>query len=424
MYDTEKKAEKAMLVSVNIKGVDREQATEYFEELAFLVKTAGAEVVYKVYQELPKINKATCLGSGKIIELKKIIEEKEITLVVFDDDLTPMQNRNLLKELNVKVLDRSYIILDIFASRAKTQEAKIQVELAHLQYMLPRLTRLWTHLSKQVGGIGSTRGTGETQIETDRRLIRERIQLFKQKLEIINTQKNQQRKGRTEFIRFALVGYTNAGKSTLMKTITSENVYIEDQLFATLDTTVRAFELPDGTPALLSDTVGFIRKLPTHLIASFRSTLAETCEADILIHVIDISHKSFREQIKAVNDTLVSLNIIDKPTILVFNKIDLIEDMEIITALSKEFKNSIFISAKIGINISNLLEVLKNISDINSKKINLFIPYSDMHIINKIYDKTEVLQREDKESGIYLTIKVKSDNTDYFNNLYKKYFVK
>ena len=221
MYEVEQKAERTMLVSVNIKGTDREQANEYLEELEFLVETAGAEVVYKVYQELPKINRATCLGTGKIQELKEIIKEKEITLVVFDDDLTPMQNKNLVNEFQVKVLDRSGIILDIFASRAKSQEAKMQVELAHLQYMLPRLTRMWTHLSKQQGGIGGNKGIGETQIETDRRLIRERIQFFKDKLTDIDIQKSQQRKGRSEFVRYALVGYTNAGKSTLMKTLTS-----------------------------------------------------------------------------------------------------------------------------------------------------------------------------------------------------------
>ena len=424
MYEVEQKAERTMLVSVNIKGTDREQANEYLEELEFLVETAGAEVVYKVYQELPKINRATCLGTGKIQELKEIIKEKEITLVVFDDDLTPMQNKNLVNEFQVKVLDRSGIILDIFASRAKSQEAKMQVELAHLQYMLPRLTRMWTHLSKQQGGIGGNKGIGETQIETDRRLIRERIQFFKDKLTDIDRQKSQQRKGRSEFVRYALVGYTNAGKSTLMKTLTSEDVYIENQLFATLDTTVRTFELPDGTPALLSDTVGFIRKLPTHLIASFRSTLAETCEADILIHVVDISHKSFRDQIKAVNDTLLSLNIKDKPILLVFNKIDLLEDMEIITAISKEFKNSIFISAKREINIPNLLQALKDLSDINSKTVEMFIPYADAYIIGKLYDKCEILKREDGDTGTTLIIKIKSDNIDYFLNTYNKYIIK
>lgn len=424
MYEVEKAAEKTMLISVNVKGTNREEAKEHLEELAFLVKTAGADVVYKVYQELPKLNHATCIGSGKIKEIKEIIEEKEITLVVFDDDLTPMQNRNLVRELNVKVLDRSGIILDIFASRAKTQEAKLQVELAQLQYLLPRLTRLWTHLSKQFGGIGSLRGPGETQIETDRRLIRERIQIFKEKIKDIEIQKTQQRKGRDNFPRFALIGYTNAGKSTLMKTITNEAVYIEDQLFATLDTTVRAFELPSGTVALLSDTVGFIRKLPTHLIASFRSTLAEAREADILVHVIDISHPSFREQIKAVEETLDYLKISDKPTIMVFNKIDLLEDMEITTAIAKEYPNSVFIGAKRGINIFNLLTVFQTLADKNCSELQLFIPYSDTQVLGKIYDKFEIIERNDEDDGTRLLIKVKEELLNYFNNYFSNYIIK
>lgn len=424
MHEVESTPEKTLLISVVTKGSNRESAMENIEELAFLVETTGAEVVYKIYQELPKLNRATCIGSGKVLEIKELISEKNITLVVFDDDLTPMQNRNLMKALNVKVTDRSGIILDIFASRAKTIEAKTQVELAQMQYLLPRLTRLWTHLSKQFGGVGTTsRGPGETQIETDRRLLRERIQFLKQKLEEINTQKAQQRKGRGAFSRFALVGYTNAGKSTLMKALTNADVYIEDELFATLDTTVRSFELPGGETVLLSDTVGFIRKLPTHLVASFRSTLAEAREADVLIHVVDISHPQFREQIKAVNYTLESLDIIDKPVVLVLNKIDKLDDMNIALSVAKEFEHSILVEAKRGVNILALLDLLKKINDENSSKIQLFVPYSHSHILGKIYEKAEILERIDEDDGTRFFLKVQSDTVGYFTNTFGAFFV-
>ncbi len=422
MYETNDKPERTLIISANIKGHNREQALEYLDELEFLIKTAGAEVVQKIYQELPKLNKATCVGSGKVEEIKEIIKEDDISLIVFDDDLTPMQNKNLVKELNTKVLDRSGIILDIFASRAKTQEAKTQVELAHMQYMLPRLTRLWTHLSKQFGGIGS-RGPGETQIETDRRLLRERIQILKHKLDEIAVQQFQQRKSREAFPRFALVGYTNAGKSTLMKTLTGANVYVEDKLFATLDTTVRVFELPGGEKALLSDTVGFIRKLPANLVASFRSTLAEAKEADFLVHVVDVSQKRFREQIAVVNDTLQSLKIENKPTILVFNKIDNLEESADIAIIQNEYPDAIFIGAKQGLNINLLLDTFKKFNDHQSSYVQMFVPYSEMQIIGKIYGKAEILERNDHDDGIFLRLKIQKDIFGIFQNHYSKYFI-
>ena len=298
---TGKKIENAVAISVNKKGGDRELAMEHLDELEFLAETAGAKVIEKVYQELPRKNKATVIGKGKVQEVLELIQDENIELVIFDDDLSPAQVKNLEKAWNVKVLDRSGIILDIFCERAQTVEAKTQVELAQLQYLMPRLTRMWTHLSKQYGGIGS-KGPGETQIETDRRIIRTKIEKLKSKLEVIDKQNAQKRKNRTSTPRFALVGYTNAGKSTLMKAITNSEVYIQDELFATLDTTVRGFELPNGQEAILSDTVGFIRKLPTHLVASFRSTLAETSESDIILHVVDVSHYNYKDQIQVVDE--------------------------------------------------------------------------------------------------------------------------
>jgi GTP-binding protein HflX len=420
MHETERKPDRTILIAATLKGKNREQTQEYLKELETLCENDGAEIVQKIVQELPKLNNATCIGKGKIEELKEIIEDENIQLIVFDDELSPMQNRNLIKELNIKVMDRSGIILDIFAERAKTTEAKVQVELAHLQYMLPRLTRLWTHLSKQYGGVGTNaKGPGETQIETDRRLVRERILLLKKKLKEVEIQKNTQRKGRDAFPRFALVGYTNAGKSTLMKTLTQADVYIEDKLFATLDTTVRAFELPNSEKVLLSDSVGFMSKLPTHLIASFRSTLAEAKEADFIVHTIDVSHPNFKEQIKVVDETLSSLNITDQPIIHVFNKIDKLEDKEILQYLEKDFANPIFISAKNSINIDKLLEKFSELTEKLHKIINIFIPYSQMNSINKIYSNSEILESEDNDAGIELKIRVKNENLNLFSEYLK-----
>ena len=424
MHETELKPDKTIIAAVNIKGKNRDITQDNLKELALLCKTAGAEVVQKITQELPKINNATYIGSGKIEEIKEIIKEKDISLIVFDDELSPMQNRNLMKELNIKVSDRSGIILEIFANHAKSQEAKTQVDLAYLQYMLPRLTRLWTHLSRQYGGVGTNaKGPGETQIETDRRLLRDRIQFLKGKLKEVEVQKNTQRKGRSELTRFALVGYTNAGKSTLMKALTQADVYIEDKLFATLDTTVRAFELPSGEKSLLSDTVGFIRKLPAHLVASFRSTLAEAKEADFIVNVIDVSHFNFENHIEVVAQTLDSLGITDKPTIHIFNKIDLLEEKFILERLEKEYSNPIFISAKNGINVEEVLNVFMKLNDELSKVIKLFVPYSKMHLISKIYDNSEVLERIEGDEGIALQLKVKNEMSGLFENLYKEFYV-
>lgn len=309
-----------MLVGVITPNETDERTKEYLEELQFLVDTAGAETVKIFTQKLQKPDRATFVGSGRLEDIKAFVTEEEIDIVVFDDELTPSQLRNIENELQVKILDRNNLILDIFAGRAQTAQAKAQVELAQLQYLLPRLTRLWTHLERQKGGIGM-RGPGESQIETDRRLILNKIALLKEKLKHIDRQNETQRKNRNQMVRAALVGYTNVGKSTIMNLISKSEVFAENKLFATLDTTVRKVVI-ENVPFLLSDTVGFIRKLPHHLVECFKSTLDEVREADILIHVVDISHPYFEDQIRAVNDTLKDIGAIDKQTITVFNKMD------------------------------------------------------------------------------------------------------
>ena len=314
--------ERAVLVGLITPDVTYDQAYEYLEELAFLAKTAGAEPLRNFTQRLPHPDNKTFIGKGKIEEVKLYVEENEIEAIIFDDDLTPSQIRNLesLFEGGCKILDRSSLILDIFASRAQTAQARTQVELAQYQYLLPRLTRMWTHLERQKGGIGM-RGPGETQIETDRQIVRDKIALLKQKLQKIDKQSSTRRKGREHLIRVALVGYTNAGKSTLMNKLAKSEVFVENKLFATLDTTVRKVVI-ENLPFLLTDTVGFIRKLPHQLVESFKSTLDEVREADFMIHVVDISNPNFEDHIDVVNKTLAELGVNDKPMLLVFNKID------------------------------------------------------------------------------------------------------
>ncbi|ASS49988.1 MAG: GTPase HflX [Candidatus Fluviicola riflensis] len=312
--------ERCVLVGIITSSTTEEQSREYLDELEFLAETAGAMSVKRFVQKLPLPNARTFVGTGKLEEIREYIKEHEIDLVIFDDELSPSQLRNIEKELECKVLDRNILILDIFASRARSSHAKTQVELAQMQYMLPRLKRLWTHLERQKGGIG-LRGPGESQIETDRRIVKDRIALLKEKLKDIDKQMSVQRGNRGQLVRVALVGYTNVGKSTLMNLLSKSDVFAENKLFATLDTTVRKVVI-DNLPFLLTDTVGFIRKLPHQLVESFKSTLDEVREADLLIHVVDISHPNFEDHIKVVQETLLELDNSDKPTILVFNKID------------------------------------------------------------------------------------------------------
>ena len=314
--------ERAILIGLITPDVTQEQAYEYLDELAFLADTAGAKPVRNFTQKLPHPDNKTFLGKGKIEEVRLFAEEEEIKLIIFDDDLNPSQIRNIERIFGeeTKVLDRSNLILDIFASRAQTAQARTQVELAQYQYLLPRLTRMWTHLERQKGGIGM-RGPGETQIETDRRIIKDKIALLKKKLEKIDKQSFTRRKGRQDMIRVALVGYTNAGKSTLMNTLAKSDIFAENKLFATLDTTVRKVVI-GNLPFLLTDTVGFIRKLPHQLVESFKSTLDEVRESDLLVHVVDISNPNFEDQLETVNKTIIELGVTDKPTLIVFNKID------------------------------------------------------------------------------------------------------
>ncbi|MCX6167348.1 MAG: GTPase HflX [Sphingobacteriales bacterium] len=325
-YDTAIKPERAVLVGIITPGQSDAQTREYLEELEFLVATAGGETIYSFTQRMQRPDRATFVGTGKLEEIKDYIKAEEIDIVVFDDELSPSQLRNIENELQIKILDRSNLILDIFAKRAQTSQAKTQVELAQLQYMLPRLTRLWTHLERQKGGIGM-RGPGETQIETDRRIILNKISLLKERLDEIDKQNATQRKNRHQLVRVALVGYTNVGKSTIMNMLSKSEVFAENKLFATLDTTVRKVVI-DNLPFLLSDTVGFIRKLPHHLVECFKSTLDEVREADILIHVVDISHPNFEDHMNTVNETLKELGAIDKEIITVFNKIDAYQNLE------------------------------------------------------------------------------------------------
>jgi GTP-binding protein HflX len=319
-YDTAVKQERAVLVGVITPNENAEMAQEYLAELEFLVETAGGITVKTFTQKMLRPERSTFVGTGKLEEIRDYVKSEEIDIVVFDDGLSPSQLRNIENELGVKILDRNNLILDIFAARAQTSQARSQVELAQLQYLLPRLTRLWTHLERQKGGIGM-RGPGESQIETDRRIILTKISLLKEKLKLIDRQNETQRKNRGQLIRAALVGYTNVGKSTIMNMISKSEVFAENKLFATLDTTVRKVVI-DNLPFLLSDTVGFIRKLPHHLVECFKSTLDEVREADILIHVVDVSHPNFEDQIRTVNETLKELGAIDKQMITVFNKMD------------------------------------------------------------------------------------------------------
>ncbi|MBP5372547.1 MAG: GTPase HflX [Bacteroidales bacterium] len=320
-FSTEIEPETAVIVGVMLPNQTELQVREYLDELAFLAETAGIVVQKQFLQKLPQAISKTFIGSGKIEEINLYLKDNDVDMVIFDDELAPTQLRNLEKELNHPIVDRTKLILDIFSQRAQTAYAKTQVEMARLQYMLPRLTRMWTHLDRQHGGGTTSRGMGESQIEVDRRIIQSRIAFLKDELAKINRQMVTQRKNRQSLIRVALVGYTNVGKSTLMNLISKSEVLAENKLFATLDTTVRKVVI-DNLPFLLSDTVGFIRKLPTTLVESFKSTLDEVREADLLLHVVDVSHKNFQEQIQVVSQTIADIGAGDKPVILVFNKID------------------------------------------------------------------------------------------------------
>lgn len=387
----ENHTERAILIGVISQYQPEEKLEEYLDELDFLAETAGASTIRRFSQKLDKPNPKTLLGSGKVSEIADFIKDHEIDLAIFDDELTPSQLKNIEKIFNCKVLDRTNLILDIFASRAQTSYARTQVELAQYQYLLPRLTNMWTHLSKQKGGIGM-KGPGEREIETDRRIIRDKISLLKTKLEKIDKQMAVQRGNRGSMIRVALVGYTNVGKSTLMNLLSKSEVFAENKLFATLDTTVRKVVL-ENLPFLLTDTVGFIRKLPTQLVESFKSTLDEVREADVLVHVVDISHPNFEEHIETVNNTIAEIDGREKPTIMVFNKIDQYsyqkkeeDDLSPITKqnytledwkrtwFGRADQNAVFISAK---NRENIDELKNRIYDLVAELHAIRFPYNN-----------------------------------------------
>ncbi len=395
-------SERAVLVGLITPAQNEIKANEYLDELAFLADTAGAVTAGRFLQKLNGPDSRTFVGKGKLEEIKKFVEDNEIGMAIFDDDLSSKQVANIERELQIKILDRTSLILDIFAKRAQTANAKTQVELAQYQYLLPRLTRMWTHLERQRGGIGM-RGPGETQIETDRRIILDKIARLKNELKDIDRQKSMQRKNRGKLTRVALVGYTNVGKSTLMNLLSKSDVFAENKLFATLDTTVRKVII-DNLPFLLTDTVGFIRKLPTHLVDSFKSTLDEVRDADILVHVVDISHPNFEEQIEVVNRTLAEVcDGADKPMIMVFNKIDAfsytpkddddltprtrenipLEELEA-SWMSRLGDDAVFISAKKGINIDELKQKIYE----RAKQVHLTrFPYNDF--LFQKYDETD-----------------------------------
>ena len=407
----QKVVERALLVAIIKGNVDSEIVKEHLDELEELASTAGAETIRKIVQARHSTDPAFYIGKGKAEELVNVVEDENIDIVIFDDDLTPTQVRNLERTFNRKIIDRSGLILDIFASRAKTKEAKTQVELAQLQYLLPRLTRAWTHLSKQYGGIG-TKGPGETQIETDRRIIRTKISQLKQNLKKIESQRNTQTQGRKDFIRVCLAGYTNAGKSTLFNRLTESGVLAEDKLFATLDSTTRALNLNKKNKILLSDTVGFIRKLPAHLVASFKSTLNEVRDADVILHVVDISHPYFEDHIKVVEDTLKDI-ISDKKTIFrIFNKTDLLNDRQKISYVINTFENSLIISAEKGINISTLIETLTKLNENTFVEENIDLNLEDSKTAAKIHTLAEVLDTKYDDSKIHIKYKTDRHNSD------------
>jgi GTP-binding protein HflX len=410
MIETTKR-EQAIVVGLVRGHTRKEVVAEYLEELILLADTAGADVRHMIIQERESIDPATFIGSGKVEEIGRLVEREQLQLVLFDDDLSPVQVRNLEKHIKCKIVDRTGLILDIFASRAKSKEAMTQVELAQLQYMLPRLTRQWTHLSKQYGGIG-TKGPGETQIETDRRAIRSRITLLKEKLEQIAKERQVQRKARKYYTRVAMVGYTNAGKSTLFKHLSGAEVLVEDRLFATLDTTVRLVRLSAGTKVLLSDTVGFIRKLPPHLIASFKSTLSEVVEADVLLHVVDVSHPRFEEQIQVVKATLDELNASGKPTVLVFNKIDKLSDRSGLFDIQKSYENAVFISATRGINLNALKEKLLGIVEEGMVEHTIVFKPADYKKLSHLHEIAEVLSREYVDNRVKVVVRVSQKNEE------------
>jgi len=402
------KLENAILVGVGLRSAGKIELRESLKELQQLALTAGAKVTQILHQQLNSINPATYIGKGKVSELSDMVKKNDCELVIFDDELSPAQSSALEKKLKCAVIDRTGLILDIFAIHARTKEAKLQVELAQNNYLLPRLTGQWTHLERQEGAIGA-RGPGETQLETDRRAVRKRIAKLEKDLKRIESQRKVRIAGRKGFKLVATIGYTNAGKSTLLNALSGADTLVEDKLFATLDTTVRKVKLKNGIEILLSDTVGFIRKLPHDLVASFKSTLSESIEADILLHVVDASHPNFKAQIEAVMAVLNEIEIADKPMIIVFNKVDKIRYEERKSALRKNYPESIMISALTGAGLQDLkLKILDIITKSHVTKT-VSIPQIDGKLLAYIYSSSNVLKQSEVGDEIILTFEAPND---------------
>lgn len=416
MIVNEENRERAILVGIERRG-RRWEVNDHLDELEQLADTADANVIERVVQARDRIDPAFMIGRGKIKELGQMAKYLDSDLIIFDDDLSPAQAKNIENICKSKIIDRSGLILDIFAKHARTKEARTQVELAQLNYLLPRLTRQWTHLSRQVGGIG-VRGPGETQLEVDRRLIRKRISLLETELEKISKQRKIRRKRRKDIFKIALVGYTNVGKSTLINSLTDAEVRVENQLFATLDSTIRSMENQEKT--LLIDTVGFIRKLPHHLVASFKSTLEEARNADMLMHVVDVSHPHFEDQIETVRSVLRDLNIVKKPTLYVFNKIDCVEDKSPVFNLRKRYDPSVFVSAKKGMFLNELKNTLNAFIQDSYTHLNVTIPLNRGDIIAKLHNIARVLKIDCFDNQANIAIESRSVNTNKVKQLLEK----
>lgn len=405
--------ERALLVGVIHSQMDESTLQEHLDELVLLAATAGAEVIGQVTQKLARINPAFFIGKGKAEQVINQARELRADLIIFDEDLSPGQVKNYHKLTDtIKVIDRSALILDIFRQHAQSKEAKTQVELAQLEYILPRLTRQWTHLERQMGGIGTRAGAGETQIEVDRRLIRDRIGKLKKELVRIAKERETQGKRRKNSYRVALVGYTNAGKSTLMNVLSGADVYIEDQLFATLDTTIRSIILDESHKILLSDTVGFIRKLPHHLIASFRSTLKEVIEADLILILLDASSTQVQEHLATIQAVLKDLNTDQKPYLMVLNKIDLITNQHNIRDLQEHWPEGIMISAKDHLRLDSLLNEIRNCMDAEYKVVSIELAYDQGRELAQAQENVEILESKYRAEGITLKIRGRSDQID------------
>ena len=414
--------EKAILIGLILNGEKRHEIIEQLNELKRLTFTAGGLPLDTIIQNRNKPDSATFIGKGKLNIIKNQASELKCKLIIFNNEISPSQLKNIQKYIDdkIKVIDRTGLILDIFTKNAKTKESKTQVELAQLEYLLPRLTRQWTHLERQMGGVGTRAGAGETQIEVDRRLIRDKISKLKIQLSKIQKQRITQNKSRSNIYKIALVGYTNAGKSSLMNQLTNSNVLVKDKLFATLDTTTRKFEITSGLDVLISDTVGFIRNIPHNLIASFRSTLSEVNNVDMLLKVFDISSSNINDHIETVNNVLASLEVMNKKTIFILNKIDLIKNKEILNGLKIKFKDAIFISTKEKIGINILIESIVNIVSSDHISETIFVPYNKTKAINLIYQSCQVVKRIPMENSIHFDVKGSKKNIDVIKKTISK----